>query len=80
MLLFYISIIVSIKSANWRFNVSYDCDLLLFSDASLLVVQILLGFVDWTDLSEAVEPLDLLSELVDSIDSYLDVPYDSALL
>ena len=63
-----------------RFNLSFDYDLLLFSDASLLVVWILFGFVDWTDLSEVVEPLDLLSEWVDSIDLFLDVPFDSALL
>ena len=51
-----------------------------FSDASLLVVWILLGYVDWTDISEVVEPLDLLSVLVDSIDLFSDVSFDSALL
>ena len=48
--------------------------------ASLLVVQILLGCVDWKDLSEVVELLYSLSELVDSIDSFSDIPFDSALL
>ena len=60
-----------------RFNLSFDYDLLLFSDASLLVVWILFGFVDWTDLSEVVGPLDLLSE---SINLFWGVPFDSALL
>ena len=50
------------------------------SVASILVVRILLVLVDWTDFSEVVEPLDLLSELVDSIDLFSDVPFDSALL
>ena len=37
--------------------------------------------VDWTEyLSEVVEPLDLLSELVDSIDLFLGEPFDRALL
>ena len=63
-----------------RFNLSYDWDLLLFSGASLLVVRIFLGFVDWTDLSEVVELLGSLSELVDSKDLLSDVPFDSALL
>ena len=40
-------------------------------------LQILLGFVDWIDLSEVVEPLDLLSG---SIDLFGGVPFDSALL
>ena len=65
---------------NKRFNLPFDRDLLLLSEASLLVVQILHGFVDWTDLSEVIEPLDLLSESVFSIDLFLDVPFDRALL
>ena len=65
---------------NKRFDLLFDRDLLLSSVASLLVVWILHGFVDWTDLSEVVEPLDFLSESVDSIDLFLDVPFDSALL
>ena len=63
-----------------RFDLPFDRDLLLLSVESLLVVQILLGFVDWTDLFEVVEALDLLSELVDSINFFLDVPFDRALL
>ena len=63
-----------------RCNLSYDRDLFLLSEASILVVWTLLGFVYWTDLSKLVEPLDLLSELVDSIDLFSDVPLDSALL
>ena len=53
---------------NKRFNLWFDLNLLLLSAASLLVVWILLLLDDWTDLFKAVEPLDLLSELVDSID------------
>ena len=51
----------------------------MLSEASWLVVQIL-GFVDLTDLSEVVEPLDLLYESVDSINLFLDVLFDRALL
>ena len=58
----------------------FDRDLFLLSEALLLVVWILLGFIDWTDLSKVVEPLDLLAELVDSIDLFSDVPFDRALL
>ena len=36
--------------------------------------------VDWTDLAEVVEPLDLLSKLVDSIDLFWGVLFDRALL
>ena len=59
-----------------RFDLLYNWDLPFFSGTSLLVVWILLKFVDWTDLSEVVEPLDSLSELVDSIDLSLDVSFD----
>ena len=65
---------------NERFNLQFDWDLLLLSAALLLVVQILLVLVDWTNLSEVVEPFDLLSELVDSIDLFLDKLFDSALI
>ena len=52
----------------------------MLSEASLLVVWILLGFVDWTDLSEVVGPFDMLSESVNSINLFSDVPFDRALL
>ena len=65
---------------NERFNLPFDWDLLLLSTVSLLVVQILLLHVDWTDLSEVVEPLDLLSELIDSRNLFSGVPFDSSLL
>ena len=54
-----------------------NLNLLLSSAASLLVVRILFVLVNRTDLSEVVEPLDLLS---DSIDLFWGVPFDSALL
>ena len=44
-----------------RFDFPFDRDLLLLSEASLLVGRILFVFVDWTDLSEMVGPLDSLS-------------------
>ena len=66
---------------NKRLNLAFDCYLLsLLSSASLLVVRILVGLVDWTDLSEVVEPLVLKSELTDSIDLFSDVPFDRDLL
>ena len=54
-----------------------NLNLLVSSAASLLVVRILFVLVNRTDLSEVVEPLDLLS---DSIDLFWGVPFDSALL
>ena len=54
-----------------------NLNLLVSSAASLLVVQKLFVLVNRTDLSEVVEPLDLLS---DSIDLFWGVPFDSALL
>ena len=63
---------------NKRFNPWFDWDLFLSSAASLLVVQILPVLVDWTDLSEVAEPLDLWHEYVDSIN--LGEPFDRALL
>ena len=65
---------------NKRFKLQFDWDLLLSSAAIVFVVRKLLVLVDWTNLSEAVEPLDLLSELVDSIDMFFGVPFDRALL
>ena len=37
-------------------------------------------YVDWTHLSEVVEPHELLSKLVDSIYLFLEVPYNRFLL
>ena len=54
-----------------------NLNLLVSSAASLLVVRKLFVLVNRTDLSEVVEPLDLLS---DSIDLFWGVPFDSALL
>ena len=48
----------------------------MLSEESILVVWILLGFVDWTDLSEVVEPLDWIFEGVDSINLFSDVAVD----
>ena len=56
-----------------RFNLPFYRNL-------LLLCIILLGFVGWTDLSEVVQPLDLLSESIDSIELFLDVPFDRVLL
>ena len=63
-----------------RFNLWFDWKLLLSSAALLFVLLRLLVLVDWTDLSEVVEPLDLLSELVDLINLFWGVPFDRALL
>ena len=57
-----------------------NLNLLVSSAASLLVVRKLFVLVNRTDLSEVVEPLDLLSELIDSIDLFWGVPFDRALL
>ena len=65
---------------NKRFNLQFNLDLLLSSAASLFVLQMLLVLVDWTDLSEVVEQLDLLSESVDLINLIWEVPFDRALL
>ena len=62
------------------FNLSFDRDLLLLSAASILEVRILLVFIDWTLSSVVVEPLELCSELIDSIDLFLDVPFDRFVL
>ena len=48
--------------------------------ALCFVVRKLLMLVDWTDLSEVIEPLDFLSESVDFIDLFWGVPFDRALL